>query len=98
MTIVIKNSMIIKIDPVFPQVIIDGKEIYLSKKEFELFLFLWRNKGKICTREILLTNIWGMHYFHEGRVTDIAIVRLRKKLFNTSVQIQARKGFGYILS
>jgi two-component system response regulator VicR len=91
--------MNIQIDTIFPQVRVDGKEIDFSKKEFDVFLFLWENKGKICTRNHIQNTVWGFNHFNGDRVADVAITRIRKKLEQTELRerLVTKKGFGYSL-
>lgn len=91
--------MNIQIDRIFPQVRIDGREIAFSKKEYDLFLFLWENKGKICTRSLIQNTVWGFNHFNDERITDKTITRVRKKLEQTELRekLITRKGFGYSL-
>ncbi len=90
----------IEIDKIFPQIRIEGREIDLSKKEFDLFLLLWENKGRICTRTIIHNAVWGSNSFNTDRITDITVARLRKKLEQTELKekLITKKGFGYTLN
>ena len=91
--------MNIEIDKIFPQVRIDGEEIAFSKREFDVFLFLWENKGRICTRRLIEQAVWGQDRFNNERVADITVSRLRKKLEQTELRerLVTKKGFGYSL-
>ena len=57
-----------------------GKQIMLTLKEFELLLFLVRNKNIALYRETIYENIWQNEYMGDGRTVDLHIQRLRKKL------------------
>ena len=57
-----------------------GKQIMLTLKEFELLLFLVRNKNFALYRETIYENIWQNEYMGDGRTVDLHIQRLRKKL------------------
>lgn len=59
---------------------LNGKDVELTSKEFELLLFLVENKNNVLTREKLLENIWGYDYYGETRTVDNHIQRIRKKL------------------
>lgn len=70
-----------------------GEEISLTAKEFEMLQLLLTNKGKVFTREEILTILWGYDYFGDTRNIDVHIKNLRKKIpmdFITTI-----KGIGY---
>lgn len=75
----------------------DGQEIKLTTKEYDLFVFLAKNKGKPFTREELLEFIWGYEFAGDGRLIDDLVKRLRKKLeMNGSrVELSTIWGYGY---
>jgi two-component system alkaline phosphatase synthesis response regulator PhoP len=75
---------------------INGKEINLPKKEFELLYFLAQNPNKVFSREDLLQNIWGSDVYVLARTVDVHIRKVREKIgddFITTV-----KGVGYKFS
>ena len=59
---------------------IDGKPLDLTYMEYELLKFLATNPGKVFTREILLSRVWGYEYYGGARTVDVHIRRLRAKL------------------
>ena len=65
----------------------------LTSKEFDILLYLIRNKGQALTREQLLNYIWGDDYFGTDRVVDDLIRRLRKKM--PELRIETMYGYGY---
>jgi DNA-binding response OmpR family regulator len=75
----------------------DGQEIKFTTKEYDLFLFLARNKGKPFTREELLQFIWGYEFAGDGRLIDDLVKRVRKKLENheSTVELSTIWGYGY---
>ncbi|MPM65804.1 Sensory transduction protein regX3 [bioreactor metagenome] len=75
-------------------VTIDKERIDLTNKEYELLLFLAKNKNKAISREKLLEKIWGIDFIGETRTVDIHIQRLRKKL-NNKVRIATVYKYGY---
>lgn len=80
--------------------IIDGKEISLTKKEYELLEFLIRNKGIVVSREQIFDNVWGINSNSQMRMVDIQISHLRDKIEKDTKNPQIIKtvhGFGYIL-
>ena len=80
--------------------ILDGKEISLTKKEYELLEFLIRNKGIVVSREQIFDNVWGINSNSQMRMVDIQISHLRDKIEKDTKDPQIIKtvhGFGYIL-
>lgn len=73
----------------------DGQEIKLTTKEYDLLVFLARNKGKPYTREEMLEYIWGYEFVGDGRLIDDLVKRVRKKLGNSSVELSTIWGYGY---
>lgn len=79
---------------------IDGNEIPLTKKEYELLSFLIRNKGIVVSREQIFDNVWGINSNSQMRMVDIQISHLRDKIEQDTKDPQIIKtvhGFGYIL-
>ena len=74
---------------------VDGKEIKLTKKEFELLAFLIEHRGKICSREQLLANVWSDEVIVLDRTIDVNITRIRQKIGEYGSYIVTRAGFGY---
>jgi DNA-binding response OmpR family regulator len=74
-----------------------GQEIKLTTKEYDLFVFLARNKGKPFTREELLDFIWGYEFAGDGRLIDDLVKRVRKKLemCQSEVELSTIWGYGY---
>lgn len=80
------------------KVLFGDKDVNLTAKEFDLFLLLAANKGKIYSREELLEIIWGYEYFGDVRTVDVHIRRLREKIEENSSQpeyILTKWGVGY---
>ena len=77
------------------EVTVDGKEISLTLKEFELLEKLMRNQGIVLTRDQLLTEIWGYDFDGETRTVDVHIRTLRQKLGEKGEIIQTVRGGGY---
>jgi two-component system alkaline phosphatase synthesis response regulator PhoP len=72
---------------------LDGKEINLPKKEFELLFFLAQNPNKVFTRDDLLQNIWGADVYVLSRTVDVHIRKVREKIGEDC--IATVKGVGY---
>ncbi len=74
---------------------IEGKEVKLAKKEFELLAYLISNRGKICSREQILNSVWSDEVVVLDRTIDVNITRLRSKIGEYGSYIITRSGFGY---
>jgi two-component system, OmpR family, alkaline phosphatase synthesis response regulator PhoP len=78
------------------QASIDGKPLDLTYMEYELLKFLAQNPGKVFTREILLSRVWGYEYYGGARTVDVHIRRLRAKLGEEQANlIQTVRSVGY---
>lgn len=77
---------------------IDGQEIDLSFKEFELLTYFVDNKGLALSREKILNNVWNYDYFGDARTIDTHVKKLRKKLGDKGDYIKTIWGMGYKLS
>ena len=77
----------------------DGRDLKLSKTEFEILSLLYKNRGKVFSREQLLKEVWGYDQFQgDLRTVDVAIARLRAKVEDspgTPQIIKSRRGAGY---
>jgi two-component system alkaline phosphatase synthesis response regulator PhoP len=73
----------------------NGEEIPLTFKEFELLLYLAKNKGIVLSRDKILTEIWGYDYDGENRTVDMHIKTLRKKLGDSGSHIITIRNVGY---
>lgn len=75
------------------------KEIVLTKNEMIIFLYLLKNKGRIVTRDELMTDLWNNNEYINDNALTVNISRLRSKLkeMNLEDKIETRKGQGYIL-
>ena len=76
-------------------VTVNGKEVALTLKEFELLEKLMLNKGIVLTRDQLLTEIWGYDFDGETRTVDVHVRTLRQKLGEKGDLIQTVRGVGY---
>ena len=87
------NYKNIKVDTDAFLVFVNGNKIDLTIKEYELLITLLKNRGKVLSRENLLSTIWGYDYYNDSRVIDTHIKNLRKKL-NLDF-IETIRGVGY---
>lgn len=76
-----------------------GQNIELTKKEYDLLVYLLENRGIVMSREKLLSNVWGYDYLGKTNIVDVYIRYLRSKIddpFNLKL-IQTVRGVGYVL-
>ena len=83
------------LDLEFKRCTVDGVEVKLARKEFELLAYLISNRGKICSREQILSRVWSDEVVVLDRTIDVNITRLRAKIGEYSSYIVTRSGFGY---
>lgn len=85
----------LKIDTLGHNVYVDNKKINLTNKEYELLLYLIKNKNIVLTREQILNNVWNMDYLGEERTIDTHIKTLRNLLGPYKNLIVTVRGVGY---
>lgn len=83
------------IDKAKKKVSINNVEIALTKKEFEILLLLLENKGRVFSREDILSRVWNDESYVLDRTIDVNITRLRKKIGEYGKRIVTRLGYGY---
>jgi two-component system OmpR family response regulator/two-component system alkaline phosphatase synthesis response regulator PhoP len=78
------------------EVAIRGEPVDLTLKEYELLKYLAKHRGRVFTRDELLTAVWGYNYFGGTRTVDVHVRRLRMKIERHGVQIITTvRGVGY---
>jgi len=85
----------LEIDDQGRHVYVDGREVDMSPKEFELLLYLAENEGRALSRDQILNAVWDYDYFGDARTVDTHIKKLRIKLGDKSEFIQTVRGLGY---
>lgn len=85
----------ITLDRMAHLVTIDGKNIDLSYKEFELLAYFMENNGIALSREKILTSVWNYDYFGDARTIDTHVKKLRSKLGEKGDYIKTIWGMGY---
>lgn len=95
-----KKSNVLKVEGLhldleFKRCTVDGEEVKLARKEFELLNYLILHRGKICSREQILNSIWSDEVVVLDRTIDVNITRLRPKIGKYGSYIVTRSGFGY---
>ena len=78
-------------------VTLDGNVVKLTSKEFLLLQYLVQHRGRVLSRDVLLTDVWGYQYTGGTRTVDVHIRRLREKLPVLNDAIETVKQFGYKL-
>lgn len=85
----------IEIDKMAHSVRIDGEEVELSYKEFELLTYFVENRGIALSREKILNNVWNYDYFGDARTIDTHVKKLRSKMGDKGDYIKTVWGLGY---
>jgi DNA-binding response OmpR family regulator len=75
----------------------DGADVKLTAKEFLLLRYLIEHKGRVLSRDLLLTDVWGYQYTGGTRTVDVHVRRLREKMPLLNDAIETVKQFGYKL-
>jgi len=83
------------IDTEARQISAAGQIIELSPKEYDLLIYLTKNKGRALSRQQILNQVWNYDYFGDLRTVDTHINRLRTKLGDNNTFIQTIRGYGY---
>ena len=88
----------IKITQSKHQVMINETEVSLTQREYELLLYLMKNKGKVCTRTQIIEDVWNIHFEYDTGVIDVFMNSIRKKLNlnKEDESIKTIRGVGYI--
>ena len=69
----------IRLDPDRAEATVRGRDVHLTRKEFDLLTLLMENTGRVMTRETLIDQVWGTDYVGDTRTLDVHIKRLRAK-------------------
>ena len=79
------------------EVSVNGQEVELTRREFDLLRYLLENKEKVVTREVLLDNVWGFDFVGETNTVDVYIRFLRSKIDERFNIIHTVRGVGYVI-
>ena len=85
----------LKVDFTAHTVTIDGKNVEMTPKEYDLLFYFIRNKGIALTREKILSTVWGYDFYGDDRTLDTHIKLLRKSLGDYRDHIVTLRGVGY---
>jgi two-component system response regulator RegX3 len=86
------------LDPDEHRVLLDGEELALPLKEFELLHLLMANAGRVLTRDVLIDRVWGSDYVGDTKTLDVHVKRLRAKVEEDPAnpsRITTIRGLGY---
>ena len=87
----------VRLDPARREVTIDGSNVTLRAKEFDLLTAFMRHEGVVLDRERLLSMVWGQDFYGDTRTIDVHVAWLRDKLSGATARIQTVWGVGYKL-
>ena len=85
----------IVIDPEGRTVTVDGKQLEMSLREYELLKYLVDNEGIALSRDKILNNVWNYDYYGDSRTIDSHINKIRHKLGKRGKYIETIRGIGY---
>lgn len=77
------------------RVLVDGKEVEMTPKEYDLFFYMVRNRGIALSREKLINDVWGYDFYGDDRTLDTHVKLLRRSLGEYSRCIVTLRGVGY---
>lgn len=92
----ILKASTLELDTIKRVAIIDGKEVILATKEYEILKYFLENKEQVISRNQILDNVWGEEYFGYDRTVDTHIKKLRKTIGDAAVPLQTIYKAGYI--
>ena len=76
-------------------VTVNGRDVTLTQKEFEVLCLLLKHKGQVLSRERLIEEVWGYTFTGESRTVDVHVRTLRQKLGEAGAYIETVRGYGY---
>ena len=92
------NSLVVEglhLDMEFKRCTVDGTEVKLTRKEFELLAYLISHRGRVCSREQILNRVWSDEVVVLDRTIDVNITRVRQKIGPYGAYIVTKSGYGY---
>ena len=92
------NSLVVEglhLDMEFKRCMVDGTEVKLTRKEFELLAYLISHRGRVCSREQILSRVWSDEVVVLDRTIDVNITRVRQKIGSYGAYIVTKSGYGY---
>lgn len=76
-------------------VTVEGQDVNLTQKEFEVLCLLLKNRGQVLSRDRLIGEVWGYSFAGESRTVDVHIRTLRQKLGPAGAYVETVRGYGY---
>ena len=89
---------VLTVDQTRHTVTVNGREVVLTQKEFEVLCLLLKNRGQVLSRERLIEDVWGYAFTGESRTVDVHVRTLRQKLEEAGAYIETVRGYGYKIS
>ena len=89
---------VLAVDQTRHTVTVNGREVVLTQKEFEVLCLLLKNRGQVLSRERLIEDVWGYAFTGESRTVDVHVRTLRQKLGEAGAYIETVRGYGYKIS
>ena len=89
---------VLTVDQTRHTVTVNGQEVILTQKEFEVLCLLLKNRGQVLSRERLIEDVWGYAFTGESRTVDVHVRPLRQKLGEAGAYIETVRGYGYKIS
>ena len=86
---------VLAVDQARHTVTVNGQEVALTQKEFEVLCLLLKNRGQVLSRERLIEDVWGYAFTGESRTVDVHVRTLRQKLGEAGAYIETVRGYGY---
>ena len=94
----ISRCGVLTVDQTRHTVTVNGREVVLTQKEFEVLCLLLKNRGQVLSRERLIEDVWGYAFTGESRTVDVHVRTLRQKLGEAGAYIETVRGYGYKIS
>ena len=88
----------IQLDTARRQLVVNGDRVELSQREFGLLTHLIQHRGKVCTRQELLADVWGIPFDPRTNVVDVYVGRLRAKLLADTIETVRNVGYRLVAS
>ena len=89
---------VLTVDQTRHTVTVNGREVVLTQKEFDVLCLLLKNRGQVLSRERLIEDVWGYAFTGESRTVDVHVRTLRQKLGEAGAYIETVRGYGYKIS
>jgi DNA-binding response OmpR family regulator len=94
----VKSFGAVEVDLAARRLVVGGKEIELTAREFDLLAFFVQHPGRVYSREQLMQAVWGAHYVGTARTVDNFVARLRAHIGDDAEDprhLQTVRGYGY---